>query len=67
MKKNKVISQQLSINFDENEDNRFQINNAKSLLSNSNSNCKLISFDSYNQKKEMELKQRFYSLSDNLD
>lgn len=71
MKSKKVNSQQLSLDFDnpiEKGNKTFQINHQASYSQNSiTSNCKVISFDSFNQSRNIELLNRFYSLSNHLD
>jgi len=69
MKKNKITSQQLSLDFD-NDNNRvdsFQSSYQKRLLKTNTSTCKVISMNSFNQEKHNQLIERFYSLSDHLE
>ena len=69
MKKNKIKSQQLSLSFDNvvNRTISFQLSYEEKTLSSNINICKIISLDYYNQKKENELLDRFYSLSDHLE
>lgn len=70
MKRKNTKSQQLSIDFDnlvKNENISFQINNKESFNYNLNSGCKVIFFNSYSQRKDAELLNKFYSLSNHLD
>jgi len=71
MNKNKIIrkSEQLSLNFDivTVEDYSFQIKEGNKFSFTEANNCKVIKFDSYKLKNEIELRNRFFSLSDHLD
>jgi len=70
MKRNKQKSQQLSIDFEnviQYENNSFQIKPQETLNYSNNSNCKVISLDYFNQIKDQDLLNKFYSLSNHLD
>lgn len=70
MKRNKPKPQQLSFNFDNgtgNQSKSFQINQRETSHHPQNINCKIISLNSFNQRKDNELLNRFYSLSNHLD
>jgi len=70
MKRNKQKSQQLSIDFENvirYENNSFQIKHQETLNYSNNSSCKVVSLGYFNQRKEQELLNKFYSLSNHLD
>lgn len=70
MKKNKLDSQQLLLEFDNvvvKENYSFQATHQESSHKSNNSTCKVISFNSFVQKNDKELLNRFYSLSNHLD